>query len=108
MYHVFWEYEVRPDRLAAFEALYGPAGDWCRLFQGAPAYRGTQLYRDLVRPTHFLTVDRWTSLAALEAYLPAVQDAYARLDEQGAALTVHERRLGGLEVPDDTCSTQNL
>ena len=55
MYQIVWEYEIRSDRIAAFVELYGP--------------------------THFVTLDRWTSAAALEAYLP----------------TVRERRLGAFE-----------
>jgi hypothetical protein len=52
MYHIVWEYEVRADQLAAFEALYGPLGAWTQLFRSADGYRGTELYRDTTRPTH--------------------------------------------------------
>lgn len=94
MYHIVWEYEVRADRLVEFEALYGPAGAWSRLFRQAGQYRGTDLFRDTERPTHFITLDRWTSRSAYEAYLSANRGAYERLDEAGAALTTAERRLG--------------
>jgi quinol monooxygenase YgiN len=97
MYHIVWEYEVRADQLAAFEVLYGPTGAWTQLFRSADGYRGTELYRDTARPTHFVTLDRWTSPAAFEAYIPTIREAYDRLDEQGAALTMRERRLGAFE-----------
>jgi quinol monooxygenase YgiN len=98
IYHILWEYEVRADQLTAFEALYSSTGAWSELFQAAEAYQGTELYRDAARPTHFLTLDRWTSAAAFEAYLPTIQAAYDRLDEQGAALTIREKRLGAFEA----------
>jgi quinol monooxygenase YgiN len=98
MYHIIWEYEARADQLAAFEAHYGPTGAWSQLFQAAEGYRGTELYRDAVRPTHFVTLDRWTSAAAFEAFLPTIREAYERLDEVGAGLTTRERRLGAFEA----------
>ena len=97
MYQIVWEYEVQSDRIAAFVELHGPTGGWSCLFGGAPGYRGTELYADTARPTHFVTLDRWTSAAALDAYLPTVQGDYARLDARGATPTVRERRLGAFE-----------
>ena len=52
MYQIVWEYEVRSDRIAAFVELYGP--------------------------THFVTLDRWTSAAALEDLPPDRARAAAR------------------------------
>lgn len=98
MYHIVWEYEVRADQVAAFVALYGPKGAWSRLFQAAEGYRGTELYSDTTRPTHFVTLDHWTSSAAFQQCLPTVREVYDRLDEQGAASTVRERRLGAFEA----------
>jgi quinol monooxygenase YgiN len=97
MYHIVWEYEVRAEQLAAFEALHGPTGPWIQLFRSADGYRGTELYRDTERPTHFVTLDRWTSPAAFEAHILTIRESYDRLDEQGAALTMRERRLGAFE-----------
>jgi hypothetical protein len=97
MHRIVWEYEVKSDRIAAFVELYGPTGAWSSLFRGSPDYRGTELYADTARPNHFVTLDRWTSAAALGAYLPTVEREYTRLDARGAMLTVRERRLGAFE-----------
>jgi quinol monooxygenase YgiN len=97
MYHIVWQYEVRPERLGEFEALYGASGAWSHLFRPAEGYRGTELFRDTERPTHFVTLDRWISRRAFEAYLPAVRAAYDRLDELGAELTIEEGRLGAFQ-----------
>ena len=98
VYHIVWEYEVRPEQVQAFESLYGSNGAWSELFRLAEGYQGTELYSDTARPTHFVTLDRWTSPAAFERYIPTVREAYQRLDEQGAALTVRERCLGSFEA----------
>ena len=40
VFEIVWEYEVRPEKVAAFEVLYGPEGYWARLFRRAagPTY----------------------------------------------------------------------
>jgi heme-degrading monooxygenase HmoA len=93
VYEIFWEYEVRPEQVAAFERLYGADGEWARLFRRADGYVETLLFRDTDRPTRYLTVDRWQSRAAFDAFVDAAGSAYAALDRQGDALTVHERHL---------------
>ena len=97
MYAVVWEYEVRPEHAAAFEALYGADGDWARLFRQADGCVETRLYRDTARPMLYLTIDRWLSRAAYEAFARAAGPAYAALDRRGDALTVRERRLGAID-----------
>ena len=97
MYEIFWEYEVRPEQVAAFERLYGADGEWARLFRRADAYVETLLFRDTDRPTRYLTVDRWRSRAAFDAFVDAASSAYAALDHRGVALTVRERRLGAFD-----------
>ena len=97
MYQIFWEYEVRPEQVAAFERLYGADGEWARLFRRADGYVETLLFRDTDRPTRYLTVDRWQSRAAFDTFVDAASSAYAALDRQGDALTVRERRLGAID-----------
>ncbi len=46
---------------------------------------------------HYLTIDRWRSRAAYEAFVRAAGPAYAALDRRGDALTVRERRLGAFD-----------
>ncbi len=42
----------------------------------------------------YLTIDRWRSRAAYEAFLRSTEPLYAALDRRGDALTVSEHRLG--------------
>jgi hypothetical protein len=90
VFAIVWEYEVRPEQAAAFEALYGADGDWSRLFRPADGYVET-------RPRHYLTIDRWVSRAAYEAFVRAAGPTYAALGRRGDALTVRERRLGSFD-----------
>lgn len=98
MHHILWEYEVRPDQIAEFEAFYGPEGSWARLFRSAKGYGGTDLFRDVARPTRFLTVDRWASPEAFDACLRDHREAYDRLDAEASAFTVAERRIGAFQA----------
>lgn len=97
MFAVIWEYEVRSGAQAAFEALYGSDGDWVALFRQYPGYLGTELLRE--GESRWLTIDRWTSSAAYEAFQAEAQPHYARIDEAGDALTVSERRIGSFTTP---------
>jgi heme-degrading monooxygenase HmoA len=97
VFEIVWEYEVRPEKVEAFEALYGPEGDWAYLFSRADGYVETRLLRDTAQPLLYLTIDRWISRAAYKAFLQTAGPAYAALDRRGDALTVRERRLGAFD-----------
>jgi heme-degrading monooxygenase HmoA len=97
MYAIVWEYEVRAEQIAAFEALYGADGDWARLFRQADGYVETRLFRDTARPMRYLTIDRWLSRAAYGTFVQAAGPAYAALDLRGDDLTVREHRLGSFD-----------
>ena len=94
MYVVIWEYEVRPEAQARFEAMYGPQGEWDALFRRYPGYIATELLRG-EDPHYYLSVDRWDSAQAYETFQRQAQADYARIDAIGDALTVAERRIGG-------------
>jgi heme-degrading monooxygenase HmoA len=93
MFAVIWEYTIRPGSAEAFEALYGPDGPWVALFGEHPGYRSTELLRNEI-PDRYLTIDRWDSQAAYDAFLAAQKPHYSALDARGDDLTVEERRIG--------------
>ncbi len=94
MYSIVWRYEVGPAEARAFEAAYGPAGDWARLFRQAPGFRGVELFRG--PPGVFLTLDHWDTEAAFQAFQAAHAEAYAALDVRFAPLSRGQTRLGAL------------
>jgi len=91
---VLWEFRVRAGREGEFEAACGPDGDRARLFRRDPAYRGTELLRDGAGARRYVTIDRWTSRAAHDAFLARWRSEYAALDRRFEALTEHEAPLG--------------
>ena len=98
MFTVIWEYEIQPGSESAFEALYGPGGEWVALFREYRGYLGTELLRD-ERPRHYLTLDRWESEADYAAFRQAAALRYAQVDALGDALTLGERRIGRYHAP---------
>jgi heme-degrading monooxygenase HmoA len=100
---VLWAYKVRPGRSTEFEHMYGPNGEWARLFREWDGYLGTDLWRDIQDPRRYVTVDRWRSRADYERFRAAARASYLELDARGARLTESEARLATLEpVPRDS------
>jgi heme-degrading monooxygenase HmoA len=93
MFIVIWEYDVRPGMHEAFEALYGADGDWATLFGEHAGFIGTELLRG-DRPNRYLSIDRWKTEQAYDAFLASASERYARIDAMGDALTLDERRIG--------------
>jgi heme-degrading monooxygenase HmoA len=77
-----WEFRVPSDKADEFRAVYGPDGEWARLFRRETAFRGTELVQSCTHPNIFLTIDRWDSLEAWAAFLRAWGDEYAALDHR--------------------------
>jgi heme-degrading monooxygenase HmoA len=99
-YLAVWEFLVKRDSIPTFEKLYGPEGAWARLFRESPDYCGTELLRDPNQPGRYLTLDCWTSSAAVQAFKRDHHAAYAALDQESEASTEQETFLGEFETID--------
>lgn len=93
-YAYVWEYQVLDTALDRFKSLYGPSGEWVRLFLRAEGYICTELLDDREQPSRFLSIDHWESRKAYEKFRAAFANEYAEIDEMGEGLTVRERYLG--------------
>ena len=89
-----WEFRVRPGGEACFEAVYGPAGAWAKLFGADPAYGGTRLIRDERDPMRYLTLDFWASQADYELFQEIHAAEYSILDTECENLTERETEIG--------------
>ena len=98
MFLVLWEYEVKPGCEERFEKLYGPDGDWARLFRTGSHYRETRLLHDPFRSNVYLTLDFWTSRESYAWFMAAHTAEYKTIDSAGENLTVNERRIGAYEM----------
>lgn len=92
MHVIIWRFRARPGREAEFERAYGPAGDWVKLFRRFSGYVGTELLRSA--EGDYVTLDRWVSAAAYDAFHGAGGEEYRRLDVACEGLTAHEEAVG--------------
>jgi hypothetical protein len=113
MIAILWRYRVKPEHRAAFEATYGPDGDWARLFRRHDHYLGTELLssaprrRPGSRPDEenagealaYLTIDRWRSEADCADFMATHRADYEALDAATEGWTEEEVRLGVWETP---------
>ena len=86
-----------PSRVAVFEEAYGPEGDWVRLFRTADGFLGTTLLKDDGEPAAYLTLDRWVSAQAYEAFRRVRHEEFTTLDRRCEALTAFEQEIGSYE-----------
>ena len=93
-YVYLWEFDVRPDKAALFERIYGRDGDWAALFRRAAGYVDTLLLKDRTVANRYLTVDRWQSEDAYERFRSEFGAEYRLLDARCEELTLAERSLG--------------
>lgn len=98
MFVVVWQFEIAEEKIAAFEAAYGPDGPWTALFRSSADYRGTELLRDAYVPGNYLTIDRWTSEDAFRAFRKNHDADYESLDRSCDDLTGRESRIGAYMV----------
>ena len=101
MFVALWELEVKPGYEESFERVYGPGGDWDRLFRNDLNYQETRLLRDATRASIYLTLDFWMSRQAYERFMEMHVAEYKKLDAAGENLTLGERRIGWYEMVAD-------
>jgi heme-degrading monooxygenase HmoA len=97
MFLALWEFDVKQGCEERFESVYGPDGDWARLFRSDPGYQRTLLLRDAFRDRIYLTCDFWESRKAYEAFRKNNLEAYLALDESCEEWTLAEREIGEFE-----------
>jgi heme-degrading monooxygenase HmoA len=98
MFVVVWQFEIAEEKIAAFEAAYGPEGAWSHLFRQSPEYQGTELLHDAYDSGKYLTIDRWASEQAFRAFRKQHDTEYETLDRFCDALTSRETRIGAYTV----------
>jgi heme-degrading monooxygenase HmoA len=95
-YVIIWTYDVPPDAADNFIAAYGAHGDWAQLFTKGDGFIGVELYRD---GHTFVSIDRWLSEDAFNAFQAAFGDQYKALDAKLAHLSRSQTRIGAFKAP---------
>ena len=98
MYAVLWRFRPRVGRESEFERAYGPSGEWALLFRRGDGYLGTELLRRSDDSREYITLDRWASRGAYEAFRARWSSEYRRLDGRLEELTEEEAPLGAFEA----------
>jgi heme-degrading monooxygenase HmoA len=100
MYVILWQFRPAVGRESEFERAYGPSGGWARLFGREDGYLGTELLlrRSEDGSREYLTLDRWASRGAYEAFRDHRSGEYGRLDRRLEGLTEEEALLGAFEA----------
>jgi heme-degrading monooxygenase HmoA len=98
VYVVLWQFRPLVGQESEFKRAYGPSGEWAQLFRQGDGYLGTELLRRSDDPREYLTLDRWASRAAYEAFRARWSNEYRRLDYRLEELTEEEVFLGTFEA----------
>lgn len=88
-----WRYRVRAEKTEAYLHAYGADGAWVALFRRAGGHISTDLLRDATDPAVFVTIDRWESRVAYDAFRRKFADEYLALDSVCSAYTEEEELL---------------
>ncbi len=97
MLHIFWEFQVKADKIAEFERRYGSDGDWPQLFRRAKGFHHTVLGRSTHAPGHYLVTDVWDDAEAFAQFKKDFREAYVQLDKLCESLTLEEKHIGDFE-----------
>ncbi|HEV8072158.1 MAG TPA: antibiotic biosynthesis monooxygenase family protein [Planctomycetaceae bacterium] len=93
-YNIVWEFQVPSERVADFEAAYGPLGTWARLFERADGLLAVELLHSTEQEGRYLIVDSWVSQSAFEAFRTQFASDYEALDKHLTGLATTETRVG--------------
>ena len=98
MFLIIWHFETDQAHAEAFERTYGSGGVWAKFFRQAPGYVRTELARDRNAPCSYFTLDYWKTGQDFLTFKNAHAEAYLRLDQDCAALTLRETKIGEFNV----------
>ncbi len=87
MFATVWAYRINPGSRDAFIEIYGPDGEWVKLFRQHPGFIRTDLYEDVASPGQFMSADLWRDKADYEAFQKRNGDNYRDLDRKCAYLS---------------------
>jgi heme-degrading monooxygenase HmoA len=92
-----WKFRPPAGREDEFHAAYSGSGNWARLFEQAPGYRGTVLLRPVEAGGWWLTIDRWDTVAHFDAFQNDFGVQYRGLDEELEGVAGEEVFVGAFE-----------
>ena len=98
MFVIVWQFEIAEEKIAAFEAAYGPDGPWAQLFRIAPELPGHRAASRRVRPRQISHHRPLGQRRAFRAFRKQHDADYEALDRACDDLTSRETRIGAYTV----------
>ena len=92
-----WKFRPPSGREVEFEEAYSGSGNWARLFEQSPGYRGTMLLRPSEEGGWWLTIDRWESEAHFQSFQEELGIQYRGLDQELEGVAGEEVFVGAFE-----------
>jgi len=103
-----WEFEIRKDREARFEQLFGADGPWHALARRSRSFLGSSFLRDLAQPTRYVLVEYWSEMLVYEKHQADFSDEIRQIEVERDRLVDTMTPTGifaALDVPDRTGPT---
>jgi quinol monooxygenase YgiN len=103
MIAIVWQFEVKNERKAEFEELYGTDGEWATMNRQTRSYLGSSFLRDQNHSSRYIVIEYWSEMVVYEQHRAYRSDAIASLEVRRAALVESFEPLGvftALDVPD--------
>src|SRR5215210_7834997 len=94
MIAIMWQFDVRTDREAEFEELYGIDGDWATLNRQTRSYLGSSFLRDQNHASRYIVIEYWSEMVVYEQHRAYRSDVIASLETRGAELLKSVEPLG--------------
>lgn len=98
MFQVIWQYNVPPNFQKQFEEEYGHKGTWAHFFGQPPAYKGSDLYKQLKQPDIYILVDKWESEGSYKAFTSSHKESYEALSHKFEFIYDDEAGLGTINI----------
>ena len=92
VFRIEWRFVVKPGCEEQFERIYGPEGEWARLFRQGGGYIRTELQREEEVRT-YRTLDVWRSRNEYEKFREEHGADYQSLDDHCSGLTESEMEI---------------
>jgi|SRR5687767_4103409 len=108
MIAVVWQFEVKDERKAEFEELYGADGEWTKLNRQTRSYLGTSFLRDQNDSSRYLLLEYWSEMVVYEQHREYQSELFATLEARRDAVVESFEPIGvfaALDVPDRTGPT---
>ena len=103
MIAIMWQFDVKNEREAEFEQLYGADGEWTAMNRQSRSYLGSSFLRDQNRSSRYIIVEYWSEMIVYEQHRTYRSAAIASFEARRTAVVESIEPLGiftALNVPD--------